>query len=41
MVAFLFIFSFYRIKAGKIDLKALSQAKEQAERAVEESMAAN
>ena len=41
MVAFLFIFSFYRIKAGKIDLKALAQAKEQAERAVEESMSVN
>jgi hypothetical protein len=41
MVAFLFAFSFYRIKAGKIDLKALEQAKEQAQKAVEESLANN
>lgn len=37
MIAFLFIFSFYRIKAGKIDLKALEIAKEQAEKAAAES----
>ena len=41
MVVFLFAFSFYRIKAGKIDLKALEQAKEQAQKAVEESLANN
>ena len=41
MVVFLFAFSFYRIKAGKIDLKALEQAREQAEKAVEASMAVN
>lgn len=41
MVVFLFAFSFYRIKAGKIDLKALEIAKEQAQKAVEESMANN
>lgn len=41
MVAFLFAFSFYRIKAGKIDLKALEIAKEQAQKAVEESLASN
>ncbi len=39
MVVFLFAFSFYRIKAGKIDLKALEIAKQQAQKAVEESMA--
>ena len=39
MVVFLFAFSFYRIKAGKIDLKALEIAKAQAEKAVEESIA--
>lgn len=38
MIAFLFIFSFYRIKAGKIDLKALEIAKEQAEKAAAESI---
>lgn len=38
MIAFLFAFSFYRIKTGKIDLKALSLAKEQAEKAAEESV---
>lgn len=38
MVVFLFAFSFYRIKAGKIDLKALEIAKSQAEKAVEESI---
>lgn len=38
MVVFLFAFSFYRIKAGKIDLKALEIAKAQAEKAVEESI---
>lgn len=41
MVAFLFIFSYYRIKAGKIDLKALEIAKAQAQKAVEDSLAAN
>lgn len=41
MVVFLFAFSFYRIKAGKIDLKALEIAKAQAEKAVEESIAAD
>ncbi len=41
MVVFLFAFSFYRIKAGKIDLKALEIAKAQAQKAVEESLAAN
>ena len=41
MVVFLFVFSFYRIKAGKIDLKALEIAKEQAQKAVEESLANN
>jgi len=41
MVVFLFAFSFYRIKAGKIDLKALEMAKEQAEQAAEESLATN
>lgn len=40
MVVFLFAFSYYRIKAGKIDLKALEIAKEQAEKAVEESLSA-
>lgn len=38
MIAFLFAFSFYRIKTGKIDLKALALAKEQAEKAAEESV---
>lgn len=38
MIVFLFAFSFYRIKTGKIDLKALSLAKEQAEKAAEESV---
>ena len=41
MVAFLFIFSYYRIKAGKIDLKALEIAKAQAQKAVEDSLATN
>ncbi len=41
MVVFLFAFSFYRIKSGKIDLKALEIAKAQAEKAVEKSMATN
>lgn len=41
MVVFLFAFSFYRIKAGKIDLKALAIAKEQAQKAVEESLSVN
>jgi APA family basic amino acid/polyamine antiporter len=41
MVGFLFAFSFYRIKAGKIDLKALEQAKAQAQKAVEESLNVN
>ena len=41
MVVFLFAFSFYRIKSGKIDLKALEIAKEQAQKAVEESMSVN
>lgn len=41
MIVFLFAFSFYRIKAGKIDLKALEIAKEQAQKAVEESLSAN
>lgn len=41
MVVFLFAFSFYRIKAGKIDLKALEIAKAQAQKAVEESLANN
>lgn len=40
MIVFLFAFSFYRIKAGKIDLKALEIAKEQAQKAVEESLSA-
>lgn len=38
MVAFLFGFSFYRIKAGKINLKALEIAKAQAQQAVAESI---
>lgn len=38
MIVFLFAFSFYRIKTGKIDLKALALAKEQAEKAAEESV---
>ncbi len=38
MVVFLFAFSFYRIKAGKIDLKALEIAKLQAQKAVAESI---
>lgn len=41
MVGFLFAFSFYRIKAGKIDLKALEIAKKQAQKAVEESLSVN
>ena len=41
MIVFLFGFSFYRIKAGKINLKDLENAKEQAEKAVEESLAVN
>ncbi len=41
MVVFLFVYSFYRIKSGKIDLQALQQAKEQAQKAVEKSMANN
>lgn len=38
MMVFLFAFSFYRIKAGKIDLKALELAKAQAEKAAENSL---
>ena len=41
MVVFLFAFSFYRIKTGKIDLKALEIAKAQAQQAVEASISAN
>ena len=41
MVVFLFAFSYYRIKSGKIDLKALEIAKAQAQKAVEDSLAAN
>lgn len=41
MIVFLFAFSFYRIKAGKINLKALEIAKAQAQKAVEESLASN
>ena len=41
MIVFLFGFSFYRIKAGKINLKDLENAKQQAEKAVEESLSAN
>ena len=41
MIVFLFGFSFYRIKAGKINLKDLENAKEQAEKAVEESLVTN
>lgn len=41
MLVFLFAFSFYRIKAGKIDLKALELAKAQAEKAAESSLGAS